>query len=56
MYLGSLLYILVPKVREWDQEVWWFEPWCSQEKCCTAVGPLSKAFNPALLQGGLSPA
>ena len=25
-------------------------PWCGQDKICTAVGPLSKAVNPTLLQ------
>ena len=34
----------------------WFDPRRGHEEICTAVGPLSKALNPTLLQSGLSPA
>ena len=34
----------------------WFDPWCGHDKISTAVGPLSKALNLTLLQGGMSPA
>ena len=35
----------------WKQICRWFDPWCGHDKICTAVGPLSKALNPTLLQG-----
>ena len=47
---------LVAKVHDWDREGWWFKPRCSHNKISAAVEPLSKALNPTLLQGGLSPA
>ena len=36
---------------EHDLDGWWFDPWCGQDKICTAVGLLCKALNPTLLQG-----
>ena len=47
---------LVGKVHDWDPEGWWFKPRCSHDKIHAAVGPLNKALNPTLLQGGLYPA
>ena len=40
---------VVVKVLDLDPQGWWFDPWCGHNK--TAVGPLSKALNPTLLQG-----
>ena len=40
--------------RTTDPQGRWFDPWCGQEKICTAVGPLSKAINLTLLQGVLT--
>ena len=39
------------KLMDLDPQGRWFDPWCGQDKICTAVGPLSKALNPTLLQG-----
>ena len=39
------------KLLDLDPQGRWFDPWCGHDKICTAVGPLSKALNPALLQG-----
>ena len=39
-------------MADWDPEGLGFKPQCSQCKISTAVGPLSKALNPALLRGG----
>ena len=49
-------YHLVAKLFDWDPEGWWFEPQCNNNKIRAVVGPLSKALNPTLLQGGVSPA
>ena len=43
------------KVHDWDLKGYWFKPQCSHDKISAAVGPLSKAFNPTLLQGGWPP-
>ena len=43
------------KVLDLELQGRWFNPWCGHDKICTAVGPLSKAFNPALLQEEMSP-
>ena len=42
---------VVVKLMDLDLQGWWFDPWCGQDKICTAVGPLSLALNPTLLQG-----
>ena len=42
---------VVVKLMDLDPQGRWFDPWCGQDKICTAVGPLSKALNPTLLQG-----
>ena len=42
---------IVVKVLHLHPQGRWFDPWCGQDKICTAVGPLSKALNPTLLQG-----
>ena len=47
---------VVVKLLDLDPQGRWFDPWCGHGKICTAVGPLSKALNPTLLQGGMSPA
>ena len=47
---------VVVKVMDLDPQGRWFDPRCGHDKICTAVGPLSKALNPTLLQGVLSPA
>ena len=47
---------VVVKLLDLDPQGWWFDPWCGHNTICTAVGPLSKALNPTLLQGGMSPA
>ena len=39
------------KLLDLDPQGRWFDPWCGHDKICTAVGPLSKALNPTLLQG-----
>lgn len=40
----------------WDPRGWWLKPWVSQDTICApAVGSLSNAINPTLLQKGLSP-
>ena len=44
---------LVAKVFDWDLEGWWFKPWCNHNRI-SALGPLNKALNPALLQEGFS--
>ena len=38
---------VVVKLMDLDPQGWWF---LSHDKICTAVGPLSKALNPTLLQ------
>ena len=43
--------IVVVKLLDLDPQGWWFDPWCGHDKICTAVGSLSKALNPTLLQG-----
>ena len=53
---GDLLYewaacSIVVKLLDLDLQGRWFDPWCGHTKICTAVGPLSKALNPTLLQG-----
>ena len=45
---------VVVKVLDLDPQ--WFHPWCGHDKICTAVGLFSKALNPTLLQGKMSPA
>ena len=47
---------LVAKVHDWDLEGRWLKPWCSHDKICPALRPLSKALNPTLLQGVSPPA
>ena len=47
---------VVVKLLDLDPQGRWFDPWCGHDKICTAVGPLSKALNPTLLQGEMSPA
>ena len=47
---------VVIKLLDLDPQGWWFDPRCGHDKICTAVGPLSKALHPTLLQGGMSPA
>ena len=42
---------IVVKLMDLDPQGRWFDPWWGQDKICTAVGPLSKALNPTLLQG-----
>ena len=42
------------KLLDLDPQSQWFDPWCSHDKICTAVGPFSKALNPTLLQGYVS--
>ena len=44
------------KLMDLDPQGRWFDPRCGHDKISTAVGPLSKALNPTLLQGGMSPA
>ena len=39
------------KLRDLDPQGRWFDPRCGQDKIRAAVGPLSKALNPTLLQG-----
>ena len=46
---------VVVKLTDLDLQGRWFNPWCGQDKISTAVGPLSKALNPTLLQGVMSP-
>ena len=43
-------------MHDWDPEGRWFKPRGSQDKIRAAVGPLSKALNPILLQRELAPA
>ena len=45
---------IVGKLLDLDLQGRWFDLQCG-DKICTAVGPLSKALNPTLLQGGLAP-
>ena len=47
---------VVVKLVNLDPQGRWFDPWCGHDNICTAVWPLSKALNPTLLQGGMSPA
>ena len=47
---GSACSILV-KLMDLDPQERWFDPWCGQDRICTAAGPLSMALNPTLLQG-----
>ena len=42
---------VVLKLLDLDPQGRWFDLWCGHDKICTAVGPLSKALNPTLLQG-----
>ena len=42
---------VVVKLLDLDPQGRWFGPWCGRDKICAAVGPLSKALNPTLLQG-----
>ena len=42
---------IVVKLLDLDPQGRSFDPWCFHNKICTAVGPLSKALNPTLLQG-----
>ena len=44
------------KQLDLDPQGRWFDPRCGRGKICAAVGPLSQALNPTLLQGGMSPA
>ena len=39
------------KLLDLDPQGQWFDPWRGHNKICTAVGPLSKALNPTLLEG-----
>ena len=41
---------VVVKQLDLDPQGRWFDPWWGHDKICTAVGPLSKALNPTLLQ------
>ena len=45
---------IVVKLMDLDPQGRWFDPCCGQDKICTAVGTLSKALNPTLLQGYVS--
>ena len=56
MNIDGAVCSVVVKLIDLDPQGQWFDPWCGQDKICTAVGPLSQALNPTLLQGGLSPA
>ena len=47
---GSACSVVV-KLMDLDPQGQWFDPWCGHDKIRTAVGPLSKALNPTLLQG-----
>ena len=51
MHLLSGINSVVVKLLDLDPQGRWFDPWCGHDKICTAVGPLSKALNPTLLQG-----
>ena len=42
---------VVIKLLDLNRQGWWFDPWCGHNKIYSAVRPLSKAFNPGLLQG-----
>ena len=37
---------IVVKLMDLDPQGHWFDPWCGQDKICTAVGLLSEALNP----------
>ena len=51
MYMKAAACSVVVKLLDLDPQGRWFDPWCGHDKICTAVGPLSKALNPTLLQG-----
>ena len=42
-----------PVASDWNPGGLWFKSLCGHDKISTAVGPLSKALNPTLLQGGI---
>ena len=42
---------VVIKLLDLDSQGRWFDPCCGHDKICTAVGALSRAHNPTLLQG-----
>ena len=42
---------VVVKLLDLDPQGQWFNPWPGHDEICTAVGPLSKALNPTILQG-----
>ena len=42
---------VVAKLLDLDLQGRWLNPWCGHSKISTAVGPLSKALIPTLLQG-----
>ena len=48
----TAVFYIVVKLLDLDPQGLLFGPWCGHSKICTAVGPLSKALNPTLLQGG----
>ena len=50
LYTGAVCSVVVTRLYL-DPQGRWFDPRCGHDKICTAVGPLSKALNPSLLQG-----
>ena len=54
MFLSEAACSLVAKVHDWNSVDRWLKPRSSHDKISSAVGLLSKALNPALLQVGLA--
>ena len=58
IFVGAACSVVV-KLLDLDPQGRWFDPWCGHDKMIRSaqlLGPLSKALNPSIAAGGMSPA